>query len=479
MITSLCEDVFSLAGVQLRTIRGSLTRRSETLVLAVGVIFKALYEKQIQCRDLFLEDFESCCAAANDFVRMGERCEDILSELMHECNLGELATHALEELQAALLGLYSGDAIFSAQYIHMFVFEPIEEAISNELFGKDWLDICTHNDFAMTLVRTLEDFLGDLAIYLDEFMVGKAMEALLMATVNFYVQSLLRKSATRKDGKKSIWSNDQKALMRMRGDFRVFKDYFESKLPTYPSISQILDEQFEILDIIHELLSIAAKHTDSNTHDFVFMLQKRIRSVHITKLVVGDLWHLIRPSEEREVHELLDDMEENLQILVPTDEYAIEITENRKTVPGLRLDQAIAMVYDEGMAAANRLRPIVDAAKVQMELTMKRWRKTLKKAGKVKKKVKKLHKKVVKRVSVAAAASTAAAVISPRSPPSSPPKERFDPPRKQPVSNDPSRRPGAAHPRLAPRYVLHPRRRCAPERVPDRARPRPPGLLPS
>lgn len=69
-MTSLCEDVYSLAGVQLRTIRERLTRKSEALVQAVGVIFKNLYEKQMTSRDLFLTDFETCCAAANDFVRM-------------------------------------------------------------------------------------------------------------------------------------------------------------------------------------------------------------------------------------------------------------------------------------------------------------------------------------------------------------------------------------------------------------------------
>jgi hypothetical protein len=77
LITSLCEDVYSLAGVQLRTIRERLTRKSEALAQAVGVIFKNLYEKQIGCRNNFLQDFETCCAAANDFIRMSEKCEEL------------------------------------------------------------------------------------------------------------------------------------------------------------------------------------------------------------------------------------------------------------------------------------------------------------------------------------------------------------------------------------------------------------------
>jgi hypothetical protein len=73
LVTSLCEDVYSLAFVQLRTIRDRLTRRSEALVQAVGVIFKNLYEKQTLARDGFCTGFEECCACANDFIRMSDK----------------------------------------------------------------------------------------------------------------------------------------------------------------------------------------------------------------------------------------------------------------------------------------------------------------------------------------------------------------------------------------------------------------------
>lgn len=171
LITSLCEDVYSIAGVQLRTIRERLTRRSEALVQAVGVIFKNLYEKQIACRNNFLTDFETCCAAANDFIRMSEKCEEILSDLIAECNLSPESSDVLEEQSGALLGLYSNDAVFAAQKVHLYIFEPIEEAVAEELFGEEWLDELTNNELALTVVRTLEDFMGDLEIFLDELMV--------------------------------------------------------------------------------------------------------------------------------------------------------------------------------------------------------------------------------------------------------------------------------------------------------------------
>jgi hypothetical protein len=135
-----------LAGVQLRTIRERLTRRSEALVQAVGVIFKNLYVKQMQCRDKTLIELEPCCAAANDFLRMSEKCEEILSEMVSECNLSPTAAEALEEQSAILLGLYSADAVFAAQKVHLYVFEPIEEAIGMEMFGEEWLKNFTQNE---------------------------------------------------------------------------------------------------------------------------------------------------------------------------------------------------------------------------------------------------------------------------------------------------------------------------------------------
>jgi len=46
LTTSLCEDVYSLVGMQHRTIRERLTKRSEVLVLAVDVFYCYLRMKQ-------------------------------------------------------------------------------------------------------------------------------------------------------------------------------------------------------------------------------------------------------------------------------------------------------------------------------------------------------------------------------------------------------------------------------------------------
>lgn len=46
-----------------------------------GCHLQDLYEKQIKCYDQFCNDLEECCAASNDFVRMSDKCEEIVQEI--------------------------------------------------------------------------------------------------------------------------------------------------------------------------------------------------------------------------------------------------------------------------------------------------------------------------------------------------------------------------------------------------------------
>jgi hypothetical protein len=375
LITSLCEDVYSLAGVQLRTIRERLTKRSDAMVQAVGLIFKNLYEKQIESRNTFLQDFETCCAASNDFIRMSDNCEEILNDLMEETNLSEASTEILEEQSGALLGLYSSDAVFAAQKVHIYVFEPIEEAIADELFGEEWLNELTHNDLTLTLVRTIEDFMGDLEEFLDVIMVGKTLEALITSSVLFYVKVLMSKARDHTSKSKSYWSDNTRALERIRGDITVMRQFFDDLADSYPSLPRVIESEFEILDTFHELLSIANGSSQSEGRDFVILLQKSVKNIPITKYVVGDLWHLVDPSTEEAVYTMIDSMEEELTAVAPTDETAIDVALARQTVPGLRLDQELAMHCED--SRGKRARPGMSrTAAEEGEIMLNRWKKT-------------------------------------------------------------------------------------------------------
>jgi hypothetical protein len=336
------------------------------------VILKNLYEMQMTCRDKFLKDFEACCAASNDYLRMGETCDEIVSEIRAETKLSPQVMESLEEQSAALIGLYSADAVYAGQKTHVYIFEPIEEAIAADLFGNDWLDELTHNQLAWTLVRTLEDFMEDLEAFLDEFMVQKVVEALVSAAVVFYIRILLRKASEHNSNRDSYFNDNSRALDRMSGDIATIKEYFDKLAEKFHSLKRIIDKEFEILTTVQEILAIAAGLSQSDPHDFILVLQKRIRNIQITKLVVGDLYHLINPNEERSVYELVDSMEEELIVIAPTDEKAVASAQERSTVPGLRLDQMMAKHCD----TSKRKRPFKSSALERTEKMLQGWRAT-------------------------------------------------------------------------------------------------------
>jgi hypothetical protein len=304
---------------------------------------------------------------------MSDNCEEILADLIAECNLSEEAQNQLDEQSGVLLGLYSGDALFAAQKVHIYIFEPIEESIADELFGEEWLNELTNNELALTLVKTLEDFMGDLEVFLDELMVGKTLDALVTATVFFYVKCLLKKSQNHHSKTEPLWSNTRRALDRMRTDIETMRGYFDDLMDVYPALKRAVPQQFEVLDTVHELLSIAAGVSQSSDRDFIIMLQKRIRNIPLTKLVVGDLWHAVSPGTEEAIYEKIDVMETELDAVAPNDREAYDVALARQTVPGLRLDQELARTCDE----SRRARPGYDRnALEQGQVMLSKWRET-------------------------------------------------------------------------------------------------------
>lgn len=355
--------------MQIRTIRERLTRRSEALVQAVGVVFKHLYDKQTTSRNVFCTDFETCCAAANDFLRMSDKCEEIVEEIKRECKLATSAAEILDEQTAALLTLYSGDAVYAAKKTHLYCFQPIEEAIASELFSPEWEQELTHNELALTLVRTLDDFMEDLETFLDELMVTKAVEAQISSSVNFYIRCLLKKSSLHKNAKRSFFNSNEIAIRRMRGDSQVMREYFDGLAESMPSLARIVETEFSLLEAIFELISVAAGISKSDAQDFVLILQKRVKNIYITKLVVGDIWHLVNPTEEREIYEMIDGMEATLNAVAPIDDKAILLAQDRNTVPGLRMDEMMAKHVDE----ENRNRPMKAEAIQKAEGALRGW----------------------------------------------------------------------------------------------------------
>lgn len=217
MASSLCEDVFHFAGIQMMTVRDHSSEKSNILADVASLLFVQLRAKQVHNRDNFLHDLESACAAANDYYRMSEKAEDLMEEIKKECIAHVDIESTLNDSLSALLDLYGTDAMYAAQSCHTFVFKSIEATIGDCMFDREWEESLTQNQHAITIVKTMQDFAEDLKSWLDPFLFFKFIDSLVMATCVFYVKHLIMKSEMYKEKKGSYFLNHSGAIARMKG----------------------------------------------------------------------------------------------------------------------------------------------------------------------------------------------------------------------------------------------------------------------
>ncbi len=154
LITNLCEDVFAMVSLQMKTMQERLTDSApDALVIGVCITFSRLREKQVQSRNLFLNDFETCIAAANNFQRMSDMVDDVCSR--HLISLPKASEDLLEGCRTDLMSTFTQDAVYSAQKASVFIFEPIRESIFMQIFSANWLNNMTKNEYTLRLTRTL------------------------------------------------------------------------------------------------------------------------------------------------------------------------------------------------------------------------------------------------------------------------------------------------------------------------------------
>ena len=266
--------------------------------------------------DLYIEGF---CSAANNCLRMSDTLENIMRNLQErlleedsedpENSTGVIS--ALDEHTNILLRLYNRHAVFFAQRISDKIVAVIDDAISEDMFGKPWLHEHTRNDLALVMIRTMDDFMEDWQAYLDPILHIRVLEVMVTAICNFYVKTLVQKSAYHLSINKSIWKHDNRlGLDRMTTDIQIIRDYFDGFAQnSYPTLSRVVGDELEVLETTHEILAIAAGFSKwSDLNDFILLLHKRLQNVTLTKYVVGDIVHLMNPQLEKASYELVDSM---------------------------------------------------------------------------------------------------------------------------------------------------------------------------
>ena len=208
--------------------------------------------------------------------------------------------------------------------------------------------------------------MADLETFLDEFMLKKTVDALVAASVVFYVKCLLLKAENHNNNKVAFFGDPLVALDRMDKDVKVLRDYFDGLAEGMPALTKVIEKEFQVLTTLQELIRIAIGISDTEASDFIVVLHKRLKDINITKYVVGDLWHLVQPTEERKVWELTESLEESLIAVCPPENS--NIANDRMNVPGLRLDETLAKLYIQ----SKRKRPVVAGAVEKMMTAMKK-----------------------------------------------------------------------------------------------------------
>ena len=336
LITSLPEDLWVLASAHLTTIRERFSHQSSVVFQASSIIFSCILAKERtvwRCRH---EDMETCCAAANDALRMIELAEVALEDIKFQSDLTEQESGQLDALVEQLTTQFLQDAVYSAKSLHVYVFGPIEEALRGRIFEVEWEDL-TENDMAVTIVRTLDDYLGDMEKWLEEPVLRKAVDCLVRGTVVYYVQGLLFKSIRRR---KHVFENTPRALQRISGDIATLVDFFEGWVAKFPPLARVLESEFETLYAILELLQIGGGERVGRdaTELFPFFLRK-IGRLDCTKFLCCQLWHMLSVDGGRKMRDLFDATSHDIN---SSKEIATEAWESH-----LQFDNMILHVMDE------------------------------------------------------------------------------------------------------------------------------------
>lgn len=337
--TSLPEDLFGYINNNLKPLREKLKEGKDAAFLLeiLGVYFKALQETQKAHKDELLKDREQCCAGSNDFGQMAKKVKELKAQIITDCALDYSSRQQLDKDVEALTVLYTKDADYAAQKVCSFIFNEIEEnAVSEALFTEKWLTPISAEDSSSPkkarpieemINSTLEKYVTNLQEDLDPGMVPKALQALVTRFANHYFQKLLERSTAHKSLEASYFKDNAIALEQVKADIDLASEFFQGQ--ARDQHKPLIESEMELLDTIHKVLAIAAGLSEENINDCIMALQARVEKYDTLYYIMGDLYHLVNPADEKKAYEATRAMASSLRSLNRRDEPEL--------VPGLSL----------------------------------------------------------------------------------------------------------------------------------------------
>jgi len=291
LASSLCEDIFHFASITLGSVQEYTTKSSGILADVASLFFVQLRAKQANSRDKFLYDIESTCAAANDYLRMTENSELLMSEIKEKCKSHDGVESMLDECLTDLIALFSKDAIYAAQYTHAFVFTSISEAIEAKIFSTDW-EKSDGKVFVEVIIKTMEDYSVDLEKWLNPFLYKKSIQAMIMATCVFLVECLVEKAGKHKSNIKPYFSDIDAATSRFKEDIIILRNHFDSLSGNMTSLTKIIGKEFEILEALSRCLVFFSEEKERGftvIEKDMLLIYNDISDKSIVMNLVGDM----------------------------------------------------------------------------------------------------------------------------------------------------------------------------------------------
>ncbi|CAB9506129.1 Exocyst complex component [Seminavis robusta] len=352
--TTLPEDLFGFVNGNLKPQIHKLQDKdnADFLLQIVAVYFKVLTDAQKSYREELLKDRKQCCAGSNDFDQMAQKVKELQTLVTTECQLTLAAQDKLHQGAQALIALYTADADYAAQKVCYYIFHELmeqeqeqqpqqQDTIITPLFTDQWLKPtnATNTSSVPQITACLEEQTSHLQEDLDPTMFPKALQALVTRFVHYYLERLLQTCTAHKSLEEPYWPDTAAALQQIQTDISSAQTFFESL--AQDRHKPLIHAELDLLTTIHHILSIAAASSsatptdESNTSstndlkDSILALQARIEKYDTTYYVMGDLYHLVAPTQERYAYETTKSLARQLR--------AYNRRDDPEIVPGLSL----------------------------------------------------------------------------------------------------------------------------------------------
>jgi hypothetical protein len=387
LTTSLPEDVFHLVDTQLTLLheflvaKGIVNEASGTsaTVDAVHSIVSSLTYHHTRYRFMFLQNLESCIAFANDLMRMLEKKEGMQEQLKvcfprqkwGDLERGDSQTLMVRRELSQLASMYSEDATNACQRAVNFVMQSIQASrIPNELFSREWEDVMVHNEVAVSIVKSIADYLADIEEFVEHpFLYHKIVASLVRGIVCFYMQCLVKKAHTirrvmkrdfsNKRAKRWAFMSSKRAVTRISYDVQVFQDFFLQVAEGHSLLARLITDELFVLVILIECMWLAVGRKHDNLEEFILVVHQKISGANsaVTRHLLSDIWLLLGDKDEyRSVEQEVRLMDLDLQRLSAG---IRERGESRKASvalamssrnTSLRLDEVLKCLYEDRVA---------------------------------------------------------------------------------------------------------------------------------